>query len=899
MRLRGLGVEVLPCHNYGKILTYYTNVREGLTMSGFLTEEDFERIFTSHLKIETKSKSIESLFSLRSLNKINYTPYYQRNYVWDDHKATYFIESILLGTEIPPLVFFNNGSSTEVIDGRQRFETIKRFRENQFFLTRNGLAALTQIARSTYESLQASSETKSIIDLFLDAKIRIIEFKIVNESKRNTALEDKVKKEIFGRYNSGITPLKKPEIDNAFYDTDSVFQHFKTFVKQDSEFCNIITDLFLPQRESEDGFDVGRILQFIRRYLVLYKFPIKYYSWGNNRTETLDKLYQHMVNEVGDVNNLCDKFIEKIHLVHRMKQVFTEKSINLKRPAFECLLWGLQVLDAEEIELSKVNKPDLIERLGYAISKNNDKFVDSLYYREVQERFSFTANLFEQEFGVNLRAYIDGDKKTRDELNLIRKSENKDTVTKLGELASLRVTKPEPSLSSIDDIVTVMDRNMFLVRPSYQRSEVINTSKASSIIESILLGISLPAIFIYKRKDGVSEVIDGQQRLLTILGFIGKSYIDETGHLCASKISGFSLKGLRILKHLNNKNYNDLKDFDASLQDKILDFELLVVEIQENLNPDFNPVDLFVRINNKPYPIRENSFEMWNSWVDRDIVETIRKNLDKHREWFYIKLVKSRNDRDRMENEELYTSLAYLEYQRLKSKDSEKYLYIYNSKKRINVRMGSSHEITGIFQSVFEDKEVKKNFLRGIKNVESFVKKIKLILLDRDVEGGKEIVDKFLGDELNLLFKGQRQVRSFRRTKQDFYILWSLLSPLNLEMVKFHRLNIKKDLKEIFYELRNTSEGFTKDLFESKVKYVHEKYALQPRQTKLSEAEKLEKLREQDNRCAISGAPLFIGDDIEVDHSTPLSIGGVDSIENLQITHSSDNRKKGSKPPSQ
>ncbi|MEG4319978.1 MULTISPECIES: DUF262 domain-containing protein [unclassified Microcoleus] len=865
-------------------------------MSGFLTQEDFETIFTSHLKIETYSKSIDSLFSLRSLNKINYKPYYQRNYVWDDHKATYFIESILLGTEIPPLIFFNNGSGIEVIDGRQRFETIKRFKENEFSLTRNGLAALKQIAKATYDILQASSETKSIIDLFLDAKIRIIEFEIVNEPKLNSNLEDKVKKEIFGRYNSGITPLKKPEIDNALYDEDSVFQHFKQLVKQDIEFCNMITDLFLPS-ESEKGSDSGRILQFIRRYLVLYKFPIRYYSWGNNRTETLDKLYEHMANEVEDVDNLCNKFVEKVRLVHRMKLVFTEKNLILKRPAFECLLWGLQVLDAEEIDISKVDKPDLIERLGNAISDNNDKFIDSHYYSLVKERFSFTAKLFEQEFGVNLHAYVEGDKKTRVKLNLIRKSENDDTITKLGALASLRVTKPEPSRNSIDDIARVMDRNMFLVRPSYQRTEVINISKASSIIESILLDISLPPIFIYKREDGVSEVIDGQQRLLTILGFIGKKYMDENGHQCTSKNSGFSLKGLKILKDLNNKTYNDLKEFDASLQDKILDFELFVVEIQESLNPDFNPVDLFVRLNNKPYPIRENSFEMWNSWVDRDIIETIRKNLDKHREWFYIKLVKSRNDRDRMENEELYTSLVYLEYQRLKKK-ADKDLSIYNKNDGINLRV-SSHEITRLLQSAFQDEEVKTNFFQGIKNLESFVRKVKLILLDRDVQGGKEKLDIFFGEELNLLFKAQRQVRSFRRTKQDFYILWYLLNPLNLEMVKFHRLSIKKNLQNIFSNSRDTSKTFTKIRFLSTVQDFHKKYAINPRQTQLSETEKLEKLRGQDNRCAISGAPLFIGDDIEVDHNTPLSIGGVDSIENLQITHSDSNRKKGSKPPSQ
>ncbi len=145
------------------------------------------------MKTETYSRSIESLFSIRNLNKINYTPYYQRNYVWDDHKATYFIESILLGTEIPPLIFFNNGSGIEVIDGRQRFETIKRFKDNDFSLTRKGLAALKQIARETYNSLQANSETKSIVNLFLDAKIRIIEFKIVNEPRLDSTLEDKVK----------------------------------------------------------------------------------------------------------------------------------------------------------------------------------------------------------------------------------------------------------------------------------------------------------------------------------------------------------------------------------------------------------------------------------------------------------------------------------------------------------------------------------------------------------------------------------------------------------------------------------------------------------------------------------------------------------------------------------
>ncbi len=867
-------------------------------MSRFLTQEDFERIFTSHLKTETYSKSIDSLFSPRSLHKINFKPYYQRNYVWDAHKATYFIESILLGTEIPPLIFFNNGSTTEVIDGRQRFETIKRFKENLFPLTRNGLAALKQLAKSTYESLSANVETRGIVDLFLDAKIRIIEFEIVNEPRLDSILEDKVKKEIFGRYNSGITPLKKSEIDNAVYDSDLVFQYFKKYVRGNEEFCTVISNLFLPKLDPSKNSDVGKILQFIRRYLVLHRFPIRYYSRGNDRTETLDKLYEHMASQVCDeeeVRILCDSFRQKVCLVEQMRESFSQQKLAVDRLAFECLLWILQVLEAENVDISMIKQEKFIQRLGQEISENADKFINSQYYSHVLERFSFIARFFERELDLNLRSYVDGDREGRENLNSIRKGKNDDTVTKLGELASLRVTKPEPSKNSIDDIARVMSRSKFLVRPSYQRSEVISISKASSIIESILLDISLPPIFLYKRKDGISEVIDGQQRLLTILGFIGQDYVDENSHSCTTKNAGFSLKGLKILKHLNNKSYEELKDIDPSLQDKILDFELFVVEIQESLNPDFNPVDLFVRLNNKPYPIRENSFEMWNSWVDRDIIETIKENLNKHRIWFYIKRIKGINDRDRMENEELYTSLVYLEYQRMRSKaDDDKYLYFYDKSDGISVRIRSSSDITKLLQSASEDKDVKNDFIKAIKNLESFIKKVKLTLLDRDIQETDKRVN-FFNEELNSLFKAQRQIRSFRRTRQDFYILWYLLSSLNLEMVKFHRLDIKKELQKIFYSLRNSPEGFSRDNFLSKAQQFHTQYLAESRKTKLSDAEKLAKLKEQGNRCSISGAPLFLGDDIEVDHDIPISIGGSDSQDNLQITHSDSNRKKGTK----
>jgi hypothetical protein len=62
------------------------------------------------------------------------------------------------------------------------------------------------------------------------------------------------------------------------------------------------------------------------------------------------------------------------------------------------------------------------------------------------------------------------------------------------------------------------------------------------------------------------------------------------------------------------------------------------VEIEERFNPNLIPVDLFIRLNDKPYPIRENSFEMWNSWVEREVIAKIKENVSKHLSWFLFEI---------------------------------------------------------------------------------------------------------------------------------------------------------------------------------------------------------------------------------------------------------------------
>src|SRR5690606_9695939 len=187
-----------------------------------------------------KTVSIKTLLSERNLNRINYQPYYQRNYVWDKIKQSFFIESVILGTEIPPLIFFKSGLKIEVIDGRQRFETLKKFKEGEVRLDGKGLMSLEFLAKNSILTLD-----EKIRDTFWSSNIRIFEFEVVNYPEITNEIEDKIKKEIFRRYNTGITPLTSSEVDNAKYQDDKLSGLFNNFIVEEENEARKLYEIFI------------------------------------------------------------------------------------------------------------------------------------------------------------------------------------------------------------------------------------------------------------------------------------------------------------------------------------------------------------------------------------------------------------------------------------------------------------------------------------------------------------------------------------------------------------------------------------------------------------------------------------------------------------------------------
>lgn len=81
---------------------------------------------------------------------------------------------------------------------------------------------------------------------------------------------------------------------------------------------------------------------------------------------------------------------------------------------------------------------------------------------------------------------------------------------------------------SIGEVITLCKDGDIDIHPEFQRIFRWKPAQKSRLIESILLGIPIPPIFVSQREDGVWDVIDGVQRLSTVLEFT-QNYRDEQG----------------------------------------------------------------------------------------------------------------------------------------------------------------------------------------------------------------------------------------------------------------------------------------------------------------------------------------------------------------------------------
>lgn len=178
------------------------------------------------------------------------------------------------------------------------------------------------------------------------------------------------------------------------------------------------------------------------------------------------------------------------------------------------------------------------------------------------------------------------------------------------------------------DVITIYNRlkkGKYYI-PSFQRDYVWKIPQASRLIESIVMGLPIPSIFMAKDegKDENYYIIDGQQRLKSIEKFYN---------------GDFALKD--VIAELNGKKYDEL---DEKIRDRIDEYAIQLIIIKQEKPDDNNDsiYKIFERINTEgtklyPQEIRSSSYhgefnEILHSfakdtrWVDFIIMKNSRKS---------------------------------------------------------------------------------------------------------------------------------------------------------------------------------------------------------------------------------------------------------------------------------
>lgn len=139
----------------------------------------------------------------------------------------------------------------------------------------------------------------------------------------------------------------------------------------------------------------------------------------------------------------------------------------------------------------------------------------------------------------------------------------------------------------ISTVIKQIDDHKINLDPDYQRKYRWDDVKSSRLIESLILNIPIPYIYLsndvdidddMSTGDGYYSVIDGQQRLTSI-----SNYIKDK----------FSLKGLGIIKDLEGKKFSELPDF---LKRRINDRTINCLRIDSTVDETVK-FDVFERLN--------------------------------------------------------------------------------------------------------------------------------------------------------------------------------------------------------------------------------------------------------------------------------------------------------------
>lgn len=141
--------------------------------------------------------------------KYDRKPIYQRRITWDNRKRSRLIESFIMNIPVPPIFIYEiEYGKYEVMDGLQRISAIMDFYNDGYEL--EGLTEWAELNGKKYSNLP--QKIKEGIDR---RQISIVS--LLKESAKSQEQEQRMKRMVFERLNTGGVKLEDQEIRNALY----------------------------------------------------------------------------------------------------------------------------------------------------------------------------------------------------------------------------------------------------------------------------------------------------------------------------------------------------------------------------------------------------------------------------------------------------------------------------------------------------------------------------------------------------------------------------------------------------------------------------------------------------------------------------------------------------------
>lgn len=398
--------------------------------------------------------------------------------------------------------------------------------------------------------------------------------------------------------------------------------------------------------------------------------------------------------------------------------------------------------------------------------------------------------------------------------------------------------KSDPPISALYDHYKSGD---LILDPIFQRRRVWDDTRASRLIESVLLEVPLPVFYLAESQDGSEEVIDGQQRLSAFFRFLDNEY---------------PLRSLRAMQKLDGARY---KDLDKPVQRKIRDYAVRTITFKKESDENLR-FEVFERLNTGAVPL--NAQELRNCVYRgpyNDLLIELSHNVD------YMRLMGLTAPERRMRDVEFVLRFAAFYH--------ATYLKYRPSMARF-LNDDMRH-----FQSISSDEaeRVRKAFKNSVALVWSLL--------------GENAFKRFYrGDEKNR--NGRWEERKFNASLFDI-LMYSLAdSDKNVVMANLD------NIREAFIALMADDLEFIEsiELSTSSVKMVTRRFdrwrltlesvmASAVKQPRCFGLLLKRELYDHSPTCAICGQHISTLDDAAVDHIEQYWLGGKTISENARLTH--------------